>query len=181
MVNAVGQRRWSSAWGLFGPKEPVALPTFSRDPRLGGHDWGIVDGERWARGGRLSPARKPPSRRARIEAFRDRLASGRVVLAAVQKDIHESVAHFPWCFEGSRMVPLAPDSASPAERAIESARKSHRQPVHTARQRAFVVCLDNHMNVIGLHGKLHDAEPRARCPRERAAQGDEQALFTQTW
>ena len=97
----------------------------------------------------------------------------------VHQYVDERVAHLARRFERTRMVTIAEDIPSSSHDAVGGARESNRHPDKTARERGLVVRLDQKMDVIGLHRKVHDSKPRSRRLGERATDLEKDELLTQ--
>ena len=59
------------------------------------------------------------------------------------------------------MVPFRPHAAAAVQRAIDGARHAHRETCRTPTKRGLVAGFDDEVNVMDLHGKVHDAEASA--------------------
>ncbi len=148
---AAAASRWTSSRPLLERDEPVPSPTDAQQPGL----------RRERRLGH-SPCRKlvavpiePGRRRARIDA-RDRTQ----VLARVGKNVNQRIAHHARGRESARVIAIAPHGAASAEQAIDRTRDANGEASHAAREGACARCLDDQVNVIGLHGVVHHAEVR---------------------
>ena len=84
----------------------------------------------------------------------------------VLKHVNDCIADRAGRRERARVVPLGKHGAPAAEDAIDGAREPDRKSLDAAREHVGVVGFDEQVNVIGLHGEMHDPKPFARGPRE---------------
>jgi hypothetical protein len=70
------------------------------------------------------------------------------------------------------VVAILPNASYPAHHAVDRAGEPYRRTHDPARQRDFVVRLDEQVDVIGLHREVDDSKPRSRgeghCAQEFA-------------
>src|SRR5262249_12233090 len=89
----------------------------------------------------------------------------------------ERVPHFPRRRERPRVEAIVPDLSRAPDQAIDGAREPNRHAPQPARERTLVVPLHEQMDVVLLHGIVHDAKPRSRRPSQRSANLVEHELF----
>jgi hypothetical protein len=77
------------------------------------------------------------------------------------------------------MESIVPDSPRPLECAIDGACDPNRKAHEAAREGAFVGGLDEQVQVIGLHGKMHEAKPGPCRSPERTTNCEKHDLTTQ--
>lgn len=96
------------------------------------------------------------------------------MLAGVVEDVHEGVADLPRRRELAVEIAIRPHRATRSSvRTIDRARHADTEPLHTARERAPVVRLDDEVKVITLHGELEEAKRVGRGAGEgRAGRGE---------
>ncbi len=63
------------------------------------------------------------------------------------------------------MKPVSPKAAANAEELVRPPSETHGEPLNAARERARVAGLDDHVDVIVLHGKVNDAKNVAKTRR----------------
>ena len=79
-----------------------------------------------------------------------------------------------------RVVAVGEHGAAAVHDSIQRARHAHLQALHRAAQRHLVGRLHDAVDVVALHGEVHEAEPEPLAPfREGAAQGAEAAVRAQ--
>jgi hypothetical protein len=75
------------------------------------------------------------------------------------------------------MASILPNSSRTPEHAIDRMSEPACQPHEPARKRGLVVRFDEQVEVIGLHGEVHHAKPRARRSPERTPNFKEDHLL----
>src|SRR5262249_6849007 len=130
----------------------------------------------WFRLERRLPSLKPESRARRVDTGRPI-----EVFAKVQENVDPRVAHFAWRSKGACVVSVAKHVPLAAEKSVERSRETNREPCYPAREGTLVGCFGDEMNVVGLHGEMHDAKPFTPGLCERTAQRHEDGLFAQAW
>lgn len=60
----------------------------------------------------------------------------------------------------SRMIPIREQTTPAIENTIDGPRHPHTQPLQTARQRPTIARLGNQMQMIALHGKVHETKTK---------------------
>jgi hypothetical protein len=75
----------------------------------------------------------------------------------IEKHVHERVSHLAWSLQGSGMIPVANDPTPQAQNAIQFARQSHAESLHSGGETAAVVGFDEEVQVIRLNAEVHDA------------------------
>jgi hypothetical protein len=78
------------------------------------------------------------------------------------------------------VVAIGKEAAAAGELAIQRARQAHGQALHTARERTPVLHLGDQVQVVALHGEVHERKAEALFPRVQcAAHGSEQRRHAQ--
>jgi hypothetical protein len=77
------------------------------------------------------------------------------------------------------VVTVAPDLAASPRDPVDCASDPNGNAHETPRERLFIACFDEQVNVIGLHRKVDDAKPRARRLREGATNREKDDLLAQ--
>ena len=80
------------------------------------------------------------------------------MLASVAQDIHERVPDLAWRPEIMAMVAVAPDAPAADQEAIQGARGPNAETPHARRERPCVMGLDDQVEMVPLHRKVHDAK-----------------------
>src|SRR5262249_35074554 len=100
------------------------------------------------------------------------------MLLVVRNAINEGVPNLARAREIAPVIAIAPNAPTPApRRCVEESIRAHRERFHPARERAFVVRLDDQMNVIVLDRELDDVEV---VPPRRAKRALERLVKTLT-
>jgi hypothetical protein len=160
-------------WSLVeGDSSSSATPAGAREPGSRWHD----RVRRVRRRSGSTPSAEPRPRAARIDPWRRPQ-----VLPKVEEYIDETPARLGRRAEGSPVIAARPDAATPTARAIDRLRASDRQPLKPAHERLVTVAFDEKMDVVRLHGELHDPKGRFVRIRERALDGGEDARRAQRW
>src|SRR5262245_40179744 len=140
--------------------EPVPLPSAREQPgRRPRKPWRKRNGTLV-----LLPAVEARPRRIGIGPGREPGA----VLARVQEDVGERVAHLARRLEPSRVVAVGEDLSRVAPELVQGAGEARGEPVHGARERVLARRLDDQVQVVRLHAVLDHAEGfvlRARLER----------------
>ena len=165
-----GTRSSRGARSLRESDESAPLPSIPQKPGLGCLSDRLLVG--WRESGRPFPVGEPHGRRAGID-----VRPARQVLLCVHQHVHDRVSHFARRRERASMKSIVPDRAPSPEHAIDGMGKPACQPHEPARKRALVVRLDEQVEVVGLHGEVHHAKPRAPHFSERTPNFEENRLL----
>jgi hypothetical protein len=107
-------------------------------------------------------------KRSRREAVDARPEAAARVLAKVCQDVNQGIAHGTWTFERARMETIRPKLPAATQCTIHAPSHADRKPLHAARQRLFPRRLHQHMDMVRLNRKLHDAKALRRARRGSA-------------
>jgi len=80
------------------------------------------------------------------------------MFAEVQQDVRHGAPHLAWRAESTRVVAIGPDRPVPAGSPVDGLRRSDGQPPQSPSARGGRVRFGDHVNVVGLNGKMNDAE-----------------------
>src|SRR5260221_9938565 len=101
------------------------------------------------------------------------------VLAKVQENVDEPVAHLAWRAESARMIAIAPHPSPAPANLVDATSETNREPGHSTRAGYAVVRFDDEVDVILLDGKMNHTKPRARRLRQGAANAEKHRLLSQ--
>src|SRR5262249_6037945 len=101
------------------------------------------------------------------------------MLTHVLQDVDEGVSHFARGPECPGMISVAPETSVPAENPVDSLREPDGESLEATGERFSTVRLDDHVEVIGLDGKLENTESPPGTLREAAAQDREDSISPQ--
>ena len=101
------------------------------------------------------------------------------MLTHVLQDVDERVSHFARGSEWPGMISVAPETSVPAENPVDSLREPDGESLEATGERFSTVRLDDHVEVIGLDGKLENAESRPGTLRKATAQDREDSISPQ--
>ena len=110
----------------------------------------------------------------------ERATRARLVLSEVGEHVAKSRPHGSRRRQGARMVAIGPEPAALAEQLVHSPRDADHEPAHARRERPLVPRLDDQMEMVVLHGKVHDSK-RFLAPtlvRDRAHEGRKHLLLS---
>ena len=97
----------------------------------------------------------------RVNARRTRLPVSLGVNAPVLEHVPDCVRGLPRRGQKVRVVAIGEHGAGAVHQLVEGARHPHLEPLHRAAQRLRVGRLDDAVDVVALHGELHQAEAEA--------------------
>ena len=80
------------------------------------------------------------------------------MLAKVEEHVGQGRASFARRAERVGVVATGPDGAAVASRAVDGASAADREPLDATDERQARISFDDHVNMVGLHGELDDAE-----------------------
>jgi hypothetical protein len=84
------------------------------------------------------------------------------MLAKIEKEINERVAHFSRRREGTRVVTTSPRRTPATHHPIDRTRHPNGQTGHASGERSLLVGFHQEVHVVGLYGKLQEPKPGAR-------------------
>jgi hypothetical protein len=83
------------------------------------------------------------------------------MLPAVQQDVDERVPNLTRRSQRAAVISVGPDVPGTSEPAVDCLRESDPESLHPAYEGPRPVRLDQQMDVVRLHGELHDAKIEA--------------------
>ena len=112
----------------------------------------------------------------RIDGIRsNRVAAPRRVDVRIPEHVRYRVGGFPRRPERVRVVAVGEHRTAPLQDPVDRLRDADRQCLHPPRERHRVARLDDDVEMVGLHGEVHDPEsvalehrPDARCDDTKA-------------
>jgi hypothetical protein len=135
---------------------------------------------------RTVEVREPRSRRARVdeaERRRSRAApspGGSWFTAARRVLVSAGVAHGARCGQRPGVVAVREQAALALQPRVDGARHAHAEALYPAREGATVSRFGDEMQMVALHGEMHEAKAETLLAlRERAAHTDGQRLRAQ--
>jgi hypothetical protein len=114
----------------------------------------------------MGPPVEPPPRAAGIDA-RPRPQ----MLAEVEQHIDERRPHLARRAQVVGVVAVTPHAPPAVNGAVDGARTTDRQPLRPAGEREGALCLDDEVDMVGLHAEVDDAEERLAGRSDRALDG----------
>ena len=157
----------SAARHLVEGKEAVAPPALPQQPAVSGRHR-----RRLARrrpGPEIPPAVEPWPGAAGVDPVPvPALVPLGAVSAAVEDHIADGGPYLPRRPESAREVAIGKDAAAAAEGRVEPPRDADAQPLEPPRQRLGVLGLDDEVQVVLLHGEVHQPEAEALLGRAKA-------------
>jgi hypothetical protein len=103
------------------------------------------------------------------------------MLLEIENNIDEAIAHFARRCEGAGMITTRPYRASSSQHPIDRTSHPNGHTRHASAERPSVVGLDDEVDMVVLHGEVHEAKPGARRLRESAPNRAKNRLSAQTW
>ncbi len=137
-------------WSLLGREGTASPPTGAKEPTA--RNAPRSTGPRHA----VAPTVEPGAGAARVDA--DEI---RPVLARILKDVDERVAYISRRLQRSSVVAVREDSAASIPQAIQPLRDANEQTLHTPRERARVLGLDDQVQLVRLDRKLDEPKPES--------------------
>jgi hypothetical protein len=103
----------------------------------------------------------------------------RLVFPPILKNVNQYIADFARRLQGTRVIAAGKYPPPATEQAIDRTSDPDRESGGAARKRRLVLRLDEQVQMVGLHGELHDPKGRRRGLQKAAADRGEHDLLPQ--